>query len=96
MNREVNEQIIAMNGSVNQSIIAMEELAELQQAISKSIRSMNGDPFVKYDTRQQLITEMADVLICLNQLKMIYDISDEEIDSMMELKERRTQERYGL
>lgn len=44
-----------------QLVVCMEELSELTQAISKEIRGK--------DDRNNLVEEMADVLICLEILK---------------------------
>lgn len=51
--------------------IAMEEFAELTQAISKQIRG--------YDNRIGLLEEMADAYICLEFLKSIFNITPEMI-----------------
>lgn len=68
------------NGNIQQ-VIWMEELAELQQAISKSLRG-------KLD-RYNMIEEVADVLICLTQLRIEYAIDDHELQSMIDYKHRR-------
>ncbi len=47
-----------------QCTVAMEELAELQQQVSKQIRG--------YDDPIGLLEEMADVYICLDYLKSIF------------------------
>ena len=57
--------------------IAMEEFAELTQAISKQIRG--------YDNRIGLLEEMADAYICLEFLKSIFDITPEELQKAMEI-----------
>ena len=54
-------------GSALQQIVAMEELAELTQEISKQLRR-KGDP-------DHLAEEIADVQIMLDQLMMIHDCS---------------------
>ena len=52
-------------------VIAMEELAELQQAISKGIRGkLNKD---------NLTEEIADVYIVLDWIKMYFSVNDEEL-----------------
>lgn len=58
--------------------IAMEEFAELTQAISKQIRG--------YDNRIGLLEEMADAYICLEFLKSIFDITPEELQKAMDVK----------
>lgn len=56
--------------------IAMEEFAELTQAISKQIRG--------YDNRIGLLEEMADAYICLEFLKSIFNITPEELQKAMD------------
>lgn len=61
--------------------IAMEEFAELTQAISKQIRG--------YDNRIGLLEEMADAYICLELLKSIFNITPEELQKAMDVKLQR-------
>lgn len=66
-----------------QTIKAMEELAELTQALSKTLLGyQNGD---------NLREEIADVEIMLSQLRMMYDVenSDGSVDDMKEYKLER-------
>ena len=66
--------------------IAMEEFAELQQQISKQIRG--------YDDRIGLLEDMADAYICLELLKSIFNISEEDMQKAVDVKlerERRKQ-----
>ena len=69
-----------------QSIVCMEECAELIQAISKKLR----DPTSPND---HLAEEMADVIICLNLLKLMYGIKDKDIRDFVEAKTLRQAER---
>ncbi len=61
------EQTIEYHGKTLQQIVAMEELAELQQAISKNIRNHS------VITENNLAEEMADVYIMLKQLEIIHN-----------------------
>lgn len=70
-NENILQMMIDDNGKTVQSVIAMEELAELQVAILDK-KSENEEE------------EIADVLICLKQLQMMYLISDTDIDRYME------------
>lgn len=79
-----DQEQLLKNGSI-QEVIWMEELAELQQAISKGLRG-------KLD-RHNLIEETADVLICLTQLRIKYAINDDELQSMIDYKHIRNVER---
>ena len=72
-------------GKNNQSTVCMEECAELIQAISKAKRG-------KID-RDNMIEEIADVLICIEMLKQMYMISDEKINGWIEKKQAREAER---
>ena len=72
-------------GSDLQTTVCMEECAELIQAISKMKR-------VK-DNRNNLIGEVADVMICIEILKQVYGISDNEIQNYVCQKQNRSIER---
>lgn len=64
------------------SIIIMEELAELSQAVSKCVRQHN-------DCRINLLEEMADVSLSMAYLKIMYNITDEELQQAINVKLRR-------
>lgn len=72
-------------GKNNQSTVCMEECAELIQAISKAKRGKIN--------RDNMIEEIADVLICIEMLKQMYMISDEKINKWIEKKQAREAER---
>lgn len=93
MDKELVKKVIHKHGTVTQSMIAMEECSELIQAISKCLRSKEMIPT---ETREHLIEEMADVMICLEQLMVMYSITDEELISWIERKELRLKKREGL
>lgn len=93
MKKELIQKIIDKYGIQIQSNIAMEECAELIQAISKCLRSKEIVPMT---VREHLIEEMADVMICLQQLQYMYYIDDEELYAMKQKKENRLIEREGL
>lgn len=79
-------QSIDHYGEQMQSIVCMEECAELIQAISKKLR---GIPTAD----KRLTTEMADVIICMNQLKLMYGITDKEIHNRVVAKTLRLSKR---
>ena len=93
MDKELVKKIIHKHGTVTQSMIAMEECSELIQAISKCLRS---EDLIPTETREHLIEEMADVMICLEQLMIMYSITDEELISWIERKELRLKKREGI
>ena len=72
-------------GKNNQSTVCMEECAELIQAISKEKRGK-----INHDN---MIEEIADVLIRIEMLKQMYMISDEKINKWIEKKQAREAER---
>lgn len=86
--------IIVKNGIRAQCTIAMEECAELIQAISKCVRYETGDEFIPEERRENLIEEMADVLICMDQLKIMFSIDQEEIEKIKIEKKERIAKRY--
>lgn len=87
------QKLIKKNGIRYQSGIAQEECAELIQAISKCLRSKEAIPIKE---RMNLIEEMADVMICIQQLQIMYHVTDEELHAMKQYKEKRLIEREGL
>lgn len=70
-------------------VIVMEELAELQQQISKKIRYRNP---CKYD----ILEEMADVYIGLEYLKRIFDLDERSIKKAIDIKLIREKERNRI
>lgn len=87
MNREYYKDVIkeSINSLQDQNprghhnlIICMEELTELQQALSKELRG-KGDPI-------NILEEIADVLISIGYIKEIVGLSDELIVSAINVK----------
>ena len=72
-------------GADLQTVVCMEECAELIQAVSKMKRGK--------DNRDNLIEEMADVMICMEILKQVYGISNNEIQNYVCQKQNRSIER---
>ena len=72
-------------GADLQTVVCMEECAELIQAVSKMKRGK--------DNRNNLIEEVADVMICIEILKQVYGISDNEIQNYVCQKQNRSIER---
>ena len=66
-------------------VICMEELAELQQEISKQLRN-KGDTY-------GLLEELADVYICLEMLKKMFNYSSDEIARAVDIKLDRFERR---
>ena len=86
MNINVDKSIVSKSikhyGEGMQSVVCMEELSELSQAISKEIRGI-GD-------RSNLVEEMADVTICLKILKQIFAVTNVELEEWVKFKQGRT------
>ena len=85
VNPYVVKRSIEHYGKDVQSTVCMEECAELIQAISKEKR-MESD-------KDHLSEEIADVLICIEMLKQIYNITEDEIYSWVITKQERIIER---
>ena len=81
----VAKKSIEHYGADLQTVVCMEECAELIQAISKMKRGK--------DNRDNLIEEIADVMICIEILKQVYGISDNEIQNYVCQKQNRSIER---
>ena len=78
----VVQRSIEHYGKDVQSTVGMEECAELIQAISKEKRGKSD--------KDHLAEEMADVIICIEMLKQIYNINEDEIYSWVINKQERT------
>lgn len=85
---QVFKQSIEIYGKEAQSRQVMEECAELIQAINKCLRHPN-----KEGCKNNLIEEICDVEIMLFQLKEMFDIKDEAVESYKLLKAKREKER---
>ena len=79
--KDLYERNIRYHGTQQETTIAMEECSELIQAISKCKRYGCIDKY-----RENLIEEIADVLIIINELQLIYDISDNDIENIKNTK----------
>lgn len=82
--REMMEHIVGSRGTETMSVIAMEEPAELIQAVSKILRYGLTD-----ESRASLAEEMADVRIILGELSIMYGIGNDEIGRIMDRKLQR-------
>lgn len=86
--KDIYRQAIKKYGRILQTIVAIEEMAELQKELSKALRSK--------ENYSGIVEEIADVQIMLEQLKIIFDISEEEIDKQMTFKLQRLQKNLSL
>lgn len=105
MNIHVPDQskVIMAYGHDDQAMIHCEECGELIQAISKMRRIVHclGGPFNPYRSDEEveaygnLVEEMADVLICLEQIKEMYGIYEKELQDMVDKKYARQEARLA-
>ena len=82
---EIMRSAIRKNGKAMQTVVAIEEMSELQKELSKFIRGKGN--------RDNLIEEVADVLIMVTQIQIMYYIPDDEVERIMHLKLNRLKER---
>ena len=87
------EKLVKKNGIRSQSIEVQKKCEELIQAISKCMHPKTMLPIVE---RECLMEKMADIMICLEQLQIMYYIDDEELYAMKQKKENRLLTREGL
>ena len=88
-------RVIARCGETEQTCQCLEELAELSQAVSKMHRMKNQDSGI-VGVYYNLVEEMADVLIMIQQMKLIYGIEDHEIQTMVNRKWARQMKRMQI
>lgn len=95
INEKINKETMNRYGIERQSLVAMEELSELQKAISKLVRNPEEKtkPLEFKGLRNNLIEEMADVLICMDQLIEYYQIERHEIQELIQAKQERQAKR---
>lgn len=79
------KQAIEEYGVRAQKLMAIEEMSELTKEICKDFRGKLN--------REHLVEEMADVLIMLDQMLLLYKISGEEVGLMRIKKVERLKER---
>ena len=85
---DILEKAIKHYGAENQMAQSIEELAELIVAINKYTRYPD-----EIESKHHVIEEIADVLIMIDQLKIILDIKDYEIRCYRDYKLQRLEKR---
>ena len=93
--KQIIEETLERYGIERQSLVAMEELSELQKAISKLVRNPEEKtkPLEFKGLKNNLIEEMADVLICMDQLIEFYHIQRPDIQDIIRAKQERQAKR---
>ena len=86
----VLEENIKENGVVLETVVAMEECAELIQAISKVKRY----GFVG-EYKDNLIEEIADVSIVIREIMMMFGIADDDLENAIYAKVQRLKHRMN-
>lgn len=82
---EVLKQAIETYGKENQSMMLFEEMAELQKEVCKSLRGNNN--------HDEIVEEITDVMIMIEQLKIIHNVNYRELNDMFNFKIYRLKER---
>lgn len=85
MNEEIIEAAIKKYGVVMQTVVAIEEMSELTKELTKALRGK--------ENIEGIVEELADVYIMLNQVQMMFGISDDRVQEMMDLKIQRLDRR---
>ena len=80
--KEQLQKIIDHYGHRSQKEMLFEEFAELQKEVCKELRN-KGD-------KQHIAEELADVYVMLQQLQLMYRISDEKVELEVQKKIERT------
>lgn len=84
MKVELIKDLIATYGKHHQCDVAIEECSELIKEVCKMMRG-RGDI-------DNLAEEMADVLNCIDQLQIMFGITDEILYAWKQRKEKRTED----
>lgn len=82
------DRIFEHYGIQAQTIQLGEEMGELYTAISHRIRN-------RETTNDKIAEEIADVTFMLRQMAQFFDINEDRIESIIEFKERRMQDRLN-
>ena len=86
-NNGVIRRVIDVYGHKHQTYVASEELGELNQQLMKELRGIGN--------HEHLVEEMADVYICLIQIREMYNIKEEELQNEINEKLKRLEERLN-
>lgn len=101
-NKTVVATTVLTHGVDNRLSVCMEEPAELIQAISKILRwktskqTFDDELAPNRKLIENLTEEMADVLIIIEELKYICNISDDDLQKWVEKKQARQIKRNNL
>ncbi len=82
-NKHRCSKVIDVYPKQHQMLVAMEELAELTQAISK---------YLRYGDTEPLLEEFTDVVVMMEQVRQMLKIEDDEVNRRAGVKLYRTLE----
>jgi NTP pyrophosphatase (non-canonical NTP hydrolase) len=87
---DIHRIVIRHFGVTAQIYKAIEELGELKEALRNSDILLS-----KKASREDILSEMADVYNMLEQLEIIFRFSSDDVEDMQDYKMQRTKERIG-
>jgi len=98
--KEIIKKTIYYFGHTLQKVVAIEELSELQKALTKSIRYEETRKTEAYTNkeiriREDIIEELADVQICIDQIMEMFEIDADEIAEEKANKIKRLNDRIN-
>ena len=88
IDKKLLEQATIKWGKPIQLIMVMEEASELIKEISKYFRDENN--------RENIIEEVSDVYVMLEQMKIIFNITNDELDINISQKMKRLKEKLMI
>lgn len=96
MNKEKTVvDIVGLPASLEQLAEECNELGKASLKMARKLRGENPTPLTKEEIMENLNEEMADVMLCINNLVEAGFISNESIESVMLQKEKRWYERLN-
>lgn len=92
--KEVVNCMLYRFGEDSQIDVAIEEMSELIKELIKYKRSKIHSQEKQIASREHVVEEIGDVMFMMEYLKCIFNIHDEEIQSIVKEKAKRTKRRY--
>lgn len=83
MSQELYARLEEQNGREHQILVAIEELSELQKELTKHLRNDS------YTNNKKITEEIADVEICIDQLKRFFDQDNQLVQFIKDYKLKR-------
>ena len=83
--KELYRSAVAKFGQFQQIDSAIEEMSELTKELCKFKRGV--------DNRDAIVEEFADTIICLEQIKLMFMLNEEEVRNCMDYKLDRLEKR---